>query len=62
MGSIEGYARTLGMLTQTLIGIDELEQKRRLLLDELHRIDAQLSKHKAFLLKLEIDLDEVPKE
>lgn len=62
MDSIEGYARTLGMLTQTLIGIDELEQKRRLLLDELHRIDAQLSKHKAFLLKLEIDLDDVPKE
>jgi uncharacterized small protein (DUF1192 family) len=58
MGSIETYARKLRLLTNTLMSIDELNRKRQLLLDEVHRVDAQLSKHRAFLLKLEIDLDE----
>jgi uncharacterized small protein (DUF1192 family) len=58
MGSIETYARRLRLLTNTLMSIDELNRKRQLLLDEVHRVDAQLSKHRAFLLKLEIDLDE----
>lgn len=58
MGSIETYARKLRLLTNTLMSIDELKNKRQLLLDEIHRVDAQLSKHRAFLLKLEIDLDD----
>ena len=58
MGSIETYARKLRLLTNTLMSIDELNRKRQLLLDEVHRVDAQLSKHRAFLLKLEIDLDD----
>lgn len=58
MGSIETYARKLRLLTNTLMSIDELNRKRQLLLDEVHRVDAQLSKHRAFLLKLEVDLDE----
>lgn len=58
MDSIEMYARKLKMLTSTMISIDELNKKRQLLLDELHRVDAQLNKHRAFMLKLEIELDE----
>lgn len=58
MDSIEVYARKLRMLTNTVMSINELNQKRQLLLDELHRVDAQLTKHKAFMLKLEVELDE----
>lgn len=59
MDSIEDYARKLHLLTNTMVSINELEQKRQLLIDELHRVDEQLSRHKAFMLKLEIEIDEV---
>ena len=62
MSSVEHYARKLRLLTNTIMNIDELEQKHQLLLDELHRVDAQLSKHKAFLLKLEVEIDEIDTE
>lgn len=59
MSSLENYTRILRTLTALTLSIDELEQKRKLLLDEVHRVDAQLESHRAYLLKLQIDIDEL---
>lgn len=59
MDSVEVYVRKLQILSNTVASINELEQKRQLLLDELHRVDEQLNRHRAYRLKLEIEIDEV---
>ncbi len=58
MDSVELYVRKQQLLTNTKASIEELRQKRQLLLDEIHRVDAQLTTHNAYMLKLQVELDE----